>query len=160
MISFRSKPFRIDFAGNRPHFDIKTQPYAVSAVNASVTYAVYQIPYVSGVVNTLVLDTPFDTFTRKIFPTTIGTYSPLYIHATSDPATIADRLLDRLCNDPALTNAYRVEVWTGTGLTDIPCCFLRLTRIEAVSGETLPVLSYQQDDTECAVVESLPVIHL
>lgn len=145
MISFRSKPFRIDFAGNRPHFDIKTQPYAVSAVNASVTYAVYQIPYVAGVVNTLVLGTPFGTFTRKIFPTTIGTYSPLYIHATSDPATIADRLLDRLCNDPALTNAYSVEVWTGTGANNLPCCFLRFTSRENSIG--YPNLAYQQDGT-------------
>ena len=160
MISFRSKPFRIDFAGNRPRFDIKTQPYAVSAVNASVTYAVYQIPYVAGVVNTLMLATPFGTFTRRILSSTSGSSNPLYIRATSAPDTMADRLIDRLCNDPALTNSYRVEVWTGIGHTDIPCCFLRLTRIEAVSGETLPVLSYQQDDTECAVVESLPVIHL
>lgn len=160
MISFRSKPFRIDFAGNHPHFDIKTQPYAVSAVNASVTYAVYQIPYVAGVVNTLMLATPFGTFTRRILSSTSGTSNPLYIRATSDPATMADRLLDRLCNDPALTTAYRVEVCTGTGANSLPCCFLRLTRTEAVSGETLPVLSYQQDDTECAVVESLPVIQL
>lgn len=145
MISFRSKPFRIDFAGNRPRFGIKTQPYAVSAVNASVTYAVYQIPYVAGVVNTLAIGTPFGAFTRRILSSTTATTSPLHIRATSDPDTMADRLIERLCNDPALTNAYSVEVWTGTGANNLPCCFLRFTSRENSIG--YPNLAYQQDGT-------------
>lgn len=159
MISFRSQPFRIDFAGNRPRFDIKTEPYSVPAVNASATFAVYQIPYVTGVENTLVLTTPFGTFTRRIIPSTATISNPQTIKETSDTDTMADRLLDRLCNDTSLTNAYRVEAWTGTGTNSLPCCFLRLTRIEAVSGETLPSLSYQQDGTDIPVIDNSPVIN-
>lgn len=160
MISYRSTPYGIDFAGNTPRFNIRTQPYAVSPIKGSVTYAVYQIPYSADVDNTLVLATPFGTFTRNILsPTAPITSNPLYIRSTSDPATIADNLIDRLCNAPALTDAYHVEVWTGTGSNSLPCCFLRLTRREAMDGESFPTPAYQQDGMDCTAYEGKPVLH-
>lgn len=159
MISFRSKPFRIDFAGNRPRFDIKTQPHVISGRRCTVTYAIYQIPYVEGVDGTLELTTTAGTFVRSIIPSTAGSYNHQEIRATSDPTAMADRIYDRLCNTPAITDDYLVEVYTGTGANNHPCCFLRLTRREAVSGENHPILSYKQDGTACGGVNGLPVIH-
>ena len=158
MISLRSTPFPIDFAGNNPRFNIKAQPYAVSAVRGSVTYAIYQIPYVSGVAGTLELATPYGTVTRQIIPSTTASSNPQHIRASSAPATIADRLLDRLCNEAAITGHYTTEVWTGTGLNNIPCCFLKLSQ-RSPKSETLPTLSYQQDGQENLSVSGLPVFH-
>lgn len=159
MISLRSTPFPIDFAGNNPRFEIKAKPYAVSAVRGSVTYAIYQIPYVSGIAGTLVLTTPYGTVTRQIIPSTTASSNPQHIKASSAPATIADRLLDRLCNEAAVTEHYTTEVWTGTGFNNTPCCFLKLSQ-RSPKAETLPTLSYQQDGQEILSVSGLPVFHL
>ena len=158
MISLRSTPFPIDFAGNNPRFEIKAKPYAVSAVRGSVTYAIYQIPYVSGIAGTLVLTTPYGTVTRQIIPSTTSSSNPQRIKASSAPATIADRLLDRLCNEAAVTEHYTTEVWTGTGFNNTPCCFLKLSQ-RTPCTEALPALAYQQDGYDCSSVAGQPVVH-
>lgn len=158
MISFRSTPFKIDFAGNRPCFDIRVQPDSQSPRNTMVVFAIYQIPYVQDVAGDLELATPYGTITRRIMPSGTASSYPQHIQSTTDPATMVERTLSRLCNEAFLAEHYRVEAWKGIGNNNLPCCFLRLTSREAKT-ETRPSLSYLQDGASNNGVNGRPVIH-
>lgn len=144
MISLRSTPFPIDFAGNNPRFDIKAQPYAVPGKSWTASIRIYAIPYVAGFTNTIILQTPQTTISRNIIPSNGASLSPLDIKETNDTDTIADRLLDRLCNEAELLKYYRFEVWAGVDEDENPCCWMKITARNEGSG-FWALLSYQQD---------------
>ena len=157
MISFRSTPFRIDYAGNHPRFQLNTSPYTTAPQYGSVTYAIYQIPYADDVETCqLVLTTPYGDVSRHIVDGIA--FGPSLIRATSIPDQMVERLLDRLCNERKVTDHYQVEAFTGKGVNELPCCFLRLTS-RIADAQQRPALSYQQDGVGVNSVGGNPVIH-
>lgn len=159
MISLRNTPFKIDFAGNNPRFDIRTEPYVVSPIYGYAVYSIYQLPYISGVTGTIVLTYPDGQVTREIVPANISVAGYDKIRATTTLAQMADRLFDRFLNDTDVMEHYEVDVTLGTGVNDTPCCLVRLSQKDPET-EAIPVITYQQNGVDVASVNSLPTVTL